>query len=326
MNVGFLGVSHPHAEGRKFAVNKLSCNVLGVCENNESIFKRFIENTAYPAFKSQKELLENENLDLVIIEGRNKENYENALLCIEYKKPFLIEKPGGANISQIHEIQKSATQNNVFHQVGYHMRYSPSVLYTKQQLSNKQIGNIHTVRFHASVQKPWLTNEWFCDPDDRGGLVFLDCCHMIDLIYFLLGDLQLISGDIIKRTDVQEHPYEDNATFLLRSNDTLIAGDCCGWETNDWIETWNIEMYGDEGTLLLGVHPPRINLYKKDENNNYSWTKWEQLDFDGNLNYFYELQDVLNFLKNGNETMGCTISEAYKTAELIEKAYQNCGL
>jgi predicted dehydrogenase len=185
MNVGFLGVSHPHAEGRKFAVNKLSCNVLGVCENNESILKRFIENTAYPTFKSQKELLENENLDLVIIEGRNKENYENALLCIEYKKPFLIEKPGGANINQIHEIQKSATQNNVFHQVGYHMRYSPSVLYTKQQLSNKQIGNIHTARFHASVQKPWLTNKWFCDPDDRGGLVFLDCCHMIDLIYFL---------------------------------------------------------------------------------------------------------------------------------------------
>lgn len=326
MNVGFLGVSHPHAEGRKFAVNKLCCNVVGVYENNESALKCFIENTSYRVFGSQKELLENKDLDFVIIEGKNKENYENALLCIEHKKPFLIEKPGGANIHQIREIQRAAAENNVFHQVGYHMRYSPSVSNAKQELSNKQIGNIHTVRFHASVQKPWLTNEWFCDMDDRGGLVFLDCCHIIDLVYFLLGELQLVSADIIKRTDVQEHLYEDNATFLLRCNDVLIAGDCCGWETNDWIETWNIEVYGDEGTLIVGIHPPRIKLYKKEESDNYKWTKWEQRDFDGNLNYLYELQDILNFIKNGNKPIGCTILEAYKTAELIEKAYQNCGL
>src|SRR5438876_10726053 len=124
---------------------------------------------------------------------------------------------------------------NVICQVSYHLRYSPSVTKALQVVAGGTLGRITTARFHAAVMQPWLTNEWFCDTNDMGGMVFLDFCHMLDLLSLFLGQPTVHKSFITKLSKVPEHPFEDSAAFILQFGDVLAAGDCCGWEANDWI-------------------------------------------------------------------------------------------
>src|SRR5207249_4403462 len=115
-------------------------------------------------FGSAEELLADDEVDLVIIEGTNSQNSTYATQAATSGKAILIEKPGAENLQ--HCEQAADAMADVFCQVGYHLRYSPSVTKALQIVAGGTLGRITTARFHAAVMRPWLTNEWFCDTDD----------------------------------------------------------------------------------------------------------------------------------------------------------------
>ena len=195
------------------------------------------------------------------------------------------------------------------------MRYGPTIAPALELVRAGRLGTITTGRFHSAVQKPWLTNEWFCDEDDLGGLVFLDFCHVLDLLIEFLG----APGEVVCRTkklpQLAEHPFEDSAALIVTCGDALVAGDVCGWETNDWVDTWDLQLFGTEGTLIVGLHPPRLRLWSPVARSGKpaiarGWTDLHHESFNGEENYERELQDVIVRLRGGEPPGGCTLDQA----------------
>ncbi|MBV6502595.1 MAG: hypothetical protein AKCLJLPJ_00646 [Fimbriimonadales bacterium] len=325
--VAFVCVSHPHAAGRLLAAKSIEgCEVAGLWDPDPGCAKSTAEQFGVPLFEDFSEAIR-PDVDLVIIDGTNAQCSEFATLCAREGKAILVEKPGAESPARLEELAQTVHETGVFCQVGYHLRYSPSVRWALEQHQSGRIGRVTTGRFHAAVMSPWLTNEWFTDTRDRGGMVYLDFCHMLDLLMLFLGDLSAQKSVISALAGMPPHPFEDSAAMILQFGDVLLAGDVCGWEANDWITTWNIELYGTNGTLDVGIHPPIASLLVRDWDTGAESThKHSTANFDGNLNYRYELEDALVSIESGKPRHGCSMDSALRVARAIEDMYRENGL
>ncbi len=322
-SIGILGASHPHCAGRISQVSQIpSARIAGVYDADAEAASAAAAAAHAARRSSAEEVLCDDQLDLILIEGRNDECSEYAIRAAQMGRPMLLEKPGGETAARVAEAARAVERAGSFCQVGYHLRYSPSIAQGVEIVRRGQIGRITTCRFHAAVMQPWLTSEWFCDPHDRGGMVHNDFCHMLDLLTLFLGDLSSHNARIVKLAGVPEHPFEDSAAFVLSFGDVLAAGDCCGWEANDWISTWDIELYGTEGTLKLGIHPPWVRVYRPDS----GWEETRDETFDGEMNYRYEIEDAIAGVRQGRLNRGCGIAHALKVAQWIDEMYLDNGV
>jgi predicted dehydrogenase len=278
-------------------------------------------------FEKSKELLK-AGLDFVVIEGTNTQCAAFALEAAKAKVPMVIEKPGAQNLDALRKVAEAAERSRVFCQVGYHLRYSPAVQRVREIVEQGYLGRITTARFHCAVMAPALTNEWFCDPQDRGGLVYLDFCHMLDLLTLFLGMPAEALVRFRKLEGVPEHPFEDSAAFVFRFGDVLAAGDCCGWEAEDWVRSWSIELYGTQGTLRVGIHPPAVDLYLRQARAPYpaGWTRSLDAAYDGDQNYAAELREARRRILVGQTPSGADIQHALRLGEILDALYRSQGL
>lgn len=328
LGVGFLAVSHPHCSGRANAVMALeSVHLAGAFDPDESVCQHFAETYGVEKYSSAADLLSDENVQCVIIEGTNIQNAELAIACAKARKPMLLEKPGANNLENLMKVVREVEASGVKAQVGYHLRYSPSIERAREILSRGLLGRITTARFHAAVMAPWLTDFWFCDPNDQGGLVFNDFCHMLDLLCWFLGGATSAQGVIKKLGGVPEHPFEDSAAFVFEFGDVACAGDVCGWEANDWIETWDIQFYGTEGTLQVGIHPPWLKLFLKTPFGPYAkgWNEWSDLSFDGEMNYQREIEDFAASILFEKPSIGSKITDAAHVMSWVDRLYDSAA-
>jgi predicted dehydrogenase len=328
LGIAFLGISHPHCAGRMNAVRSLEdVFITGVYDRDESLAKRVAEEYWARAYEMEADLLCDDDVGLVVIESTNKQNAEFAIRCAEAGKAFLLEKPGANNLQSLRRVASAVESQGVFAQIGYHLRYSPAVERGREIVGAGVLGRVTTARFHCAVMSPWLTDPWFCDPDDAGGLVFNDFCHMLDLLTVFLGKITAIKGAIVKLDDVAAHPFEDSAAFVMEFSDVLAAGDVCGWEANDWITTWDIQLFGTEGTLQIGIHPPWVRLYLREARGGFNagWNEWSDPPFDGELNYHREIADIAGAILGEARTSGCSIADGLEVMSWISRAYESEG-
>jgi predicted dehydrogenase len=325
LQVGFLGLSHPHCGGRLKAVTTLDETSLNwVYDENQILSQNTAKEFTTQAPSSPLEALAQSQTELIVIEGNNLECARYAEMSLKAGKHVLVEKPGGPNhhaIQQVAEMAKN-TAKQCF--VGYHLRFSPSVQDGIKFLKAGILGRVTTARFHAAVMAPALTDKWFCDPADRGGLVFLDFCHLLDILILAFGQPTNAIGTIRKLAGLPEHPFEDSATFLFEFGDILTAGDCCGWEANEWITTWDVQIFGTEGTLRIGIHPPTIELFLRTQQSPFSegWNGRQWDNYDGDENYKREFQDLTKTILQGTESSACSIQNAAEISQIIEQLYQ----
>jgi len=324
--VVFLGCAHPHADGRANRVGRIEgAELAGAFDDAPEVAAAFAERHDAPRLATAEAAIAAARGGLIVIETWNKRAAALARRVIDAGVPLLLEKPGAHRPAALRSLAARAKTKKAWVQVGYHMRYGPTIAPALAIVRAGGLGAITTGRFHAAVQKPWLTNEWFCDRDDLGGLVFLDFCHVLDLLVLFLGK----PGEVVCRTrklrKLGDHPFEDSAALIVSFGDALLAGDVCGWETNDWVDTWDLQLYGSEGTLIVGLHPPRLRRWSPVERKDAArgWSELRHENFDGEENYERELRDVVTRLRRGEPPGGCTLDQAVVVVDAIDRAYRS---
>jgi len=329
--VVFLGCAHPHADGRANRVGNVArARLAGAFDDDPKLAEAFAARHATERLLTPQQALKAARGGLAVIESRNRRAAELARLSIDAGVPVLLEKPGAHEPATLRELAAHAASKKAWIQVGYHMRYGPTIAPALKIVKSGALGTITTGRFHAAVQKPWLTNEWFCDREDMGGLVFLDFCHVLDLLVQFLGR----PGEVVCRTrklpGLADHPFEDSAALIVAFGDALVAGDVCGWETNDWVDTWDLQLFGTEGSLVVGLHPPRLRRWSPVERQGRNgvargWTDLHHESFNGEENYERELADVIGRIAAGRKPGGCTLDQAVVVVDAIERAYASAS-
>jgi predicted dehydrogenase len=207
------------------------------------------------------------------------------------------------------------------------MRYAAHVRQAADIVSQGFLGRITTARFHCGVPAPELTGERFA-AGDRGGMVYSEFCDVLDLLSLYLGTPSEALARFARHEDFARHPFEDAAAILLRFGGVLAAGDCCGWEAQPWKQSWDLQLFGNEGCLELELGRARLRLFLRRANAPYpaGWTTYEDPGYDPLDDCRRELEDVARRVLVGQTPSGVDIEGALRLGEILERMYGEQGL
>lgn len=177
-----VGLGHDHATGILNCLLKLkdTFQVLGVARPCEE------DNTKYEGLTvmSFEDAL-NSDADAVIIETEEKYLVKYASLFAEKGFNIHMDKPGGFELAEFENFISIAKKKNIVLSMGYMYRFNPAIIDVVNKIKSGEMGEIYSVEAdmsceHSSSKRKWLNTL-------PGGMMFYLGCHLIDIVYNLLG-------------------------------------------------------------------------------------------------------------------------------------------
>ncbi len=157
-----------------------------------------------------REVLEDENVDLVVITTPHNLHYPMIIDAAKAGKAIYVEKPMCLTERELDEIVKVISKTKVPLIVGFNRRYAPLAVRAKELLRSKHRPYLINYRVNAGFIPE---TSWVQDPEVGGGRIVGECCHFLDLFnFFIESEVESISAMSIP---------VNNATVV--ANDNVIA-------------------------------------------------------------------------------------------------------
>jgi len=285
-------------------------------------------------YNDYNKLFENEKLDAVIICTPPTLHYPIAMLAAENNIHVFLEKPCTIDEEQANELAKEFEKKRLVNQVGYVNRFNDIFIKVKELLDNNLIGNV--IRFKSemysgTILKSDSGSSWRDSRESGGGATIDMAAHAIDLVNYLIGKPDKITGASL--TKIFSKNVEDavNATFLYNNGITGTLN--VNWSDESYRKpTNNIEIFGAEGKIIADQHG--IKIFCK------NGSKSENLRIGWNTIYITDIFSPVPFYVRGNEYTSqlyhfidciidqqksnkCTFKDASKTLNVIEEIFRD---
>jgi len=357
LRIAFLGARHPHIFPRlSLCLQNTDLDIVGVYDSSPQLSEAIGQKYNIPVAYTVNDLFTSGECDLVIIEGHDPENPAYVKQALGLTRMLLIEKPGAPNLAEMETMVKDIEQAGIHAQLGYMYNYSPVVGKIEKILASGVLGHLTLARFHAGAPVGGAAEIWQSLPEDMGGVLYTDGCHMLALIVRLLGKPQAVTGRILKisngpeviadiykqdtlaglgtetRLRLGEQLYEDAGAAILEYENMLATFDVTGWEAHNWVEAWSMELFGTDGTLQVSLVPPGFRLWVRRPHENYDkgWHTWQGIDTAAGSgaslvvdeNYANEMADILTRLRSNAPPDYKALREGLAVVSIADAIYQ----
>lgn len=286
VGIGFLAVTHPHVYTRADLLSEMDgVDLVAVWDaEDEENATVFAERYGVERASTAEELLARTDVHAVIIESWTQNMCTLAAAALRAGKKVLLEKPGGNSPEALRGLVETVRETGGYLTVGYMVRQNAAQARLKETLAHGLLGRVTAARFHVSVPAPDAVTPWFNLETDIGGVLFEDGCHMVDLVIDLLGRPSSVTAHVAKYDDltaIHGHRFEDVAACTFAWPDRVATMTMVGWEANDWLETWELALFGDAGTAIGGPLPERFSIFLKEPAGPFGagWTRHESTSF-----------------------------------------------
>jgi len=171
--------------------------------------------------------------------------YEAALAALLAGKHVFLEKPPGATISEVQDLQRIASANRVSLFASWHSRYAPAVEAAKSFLAASPIRSM-TVTWKEDVRH-WHPNQaWIWEPGGLG--VFDPGINALSIVTHILPNPVFLSSAVLEFPENRDAPIAASLSFTNADKLKLEA-------VFDWRQTgkqsWDIEAVTDQGAMRL---------------------------------------------------------------------------
>ncbi len=311
--------------------------LIAVCDIVETKANQLAQTFHAKAYTDINTLLENEKeLDIIAICTPNGLHKSHAIAALQAGKHVVVEKPMAITVADCKEmIEAASTAHKLLFAVKQN-RFNPPVVAVKNILDNGVLGKIYSIQLSCFWNRnpDYYTNSWKGTKDLDGGTLFTQFSHFIDLLYWLVGDVQTVFAMAENFTHKGIIDFEDTGVIALQFLSGAIG------TINYTVNSYNTNMEGsltifaENGTVKIGgqylneLEYQNIKNYtikdlpKGNTANNYGTYVGSMSNHDKVYN------NIINVLQNG-AAMATTAFEALKTVEIIEKIYasskQNSG-
>lgn len=132
------------------------------------------------------------------------------------------EKPLALNLERGESIARAVAESGVYSQVGYHMRFGKAVRRVRELVESGVAGR--ATLFSANYECNDLHTPWWRDRNKSGGQILEQIIHLYDMAYYMMGDVDVVTGFIanICHQEVPGYTVEDTSSVSLRfKNGTL---------------------------------------------------------------------------------------------------------
>jgi predicted dehydrogenase len=182
----------------------------------------------------------------------------------------LVEKPAGIGTEQIDRIAALATRTGKVVKVGFNHRFHAGIQRAILEARSGLHGRLLYLRArYGHGGRLGYEKEWRADPNRSGGGEIIDQgMHLLDLSYWLLGDLPVHSSML--KTQFWQAPVDDNAVVMLASSEGV--GDPSPWALlhvswTEWKNTFSLEIAAERAKwavdgLVRSYGAQQLTIYR----------------------------------------------------------------
>ncbi len=133
-----------------------------------------------------EEILNYPELDAVCIETEDRALTKYALMAAEKGLHVQMDKPGAASDQEFDKLIDTVSEKKLVFHTGYMYRYNPAVIKLKEDIKSGKLGEIISVEAQMNCIHDKEKREWMASYP--GGMLYFLGCHMIDLVYGIMGE------------------------------------------------------------------------------------------------------------------------------------------
>ena len=280
-------------------------------------------------YSDYKDLIKNEDLDILFISLPNNHAASATLLGLKKNLHVFCEKPPAKTLSELMPIKEHLEKTNLKLMYGFNHRFHSSVIHAKKIIDSDELGKIVNLKgiYGKSNMISFNQTDWRTDREKSGGGILLDQgIHMLDLMNYFVGGFNNIFS-IIQNT-FWNFDVEDNA-FVLMQNDDGIIGQLHSSATQ-WRHTFNLDITLKKGSLILGglltssksYGDETLKIIYADPDNDKGNPKEEIINFDEDISWDMEIKRFTDAVRNSDKIENGSIDQAIEIMDLIEKIYK----
>ena len=236
---------------------------------------------------------------------------------------LLIEKPISSTTDGVFELIETCKENNCALQVGYNLRFSPSLQNFRELLHEGVIGNFLSVRCEVGQYLPTWRPEYdyrqgVSANKNLGGGVLLELSHELDYLQWIFGDIDWVRATVMQQSSL-EIDVEDSAHLTLGFISKTSERQLIGTLNMDFIrhdQTRICTAIGSKGSLMWDGIAGEVSVFEGGA------SSWKQLFTHTPLRdetYLAEWQEFINCVDSGRAP-SVTGQDGLRVLEVVESA------
>jgi len=303
-----------------------SLKVTAICEQNS--FEKSLEYSEINCYKSYKDLLSKEDLDVIFVCLTNNIAAEVTINSLKKGLHVFCEKPPGMTVQEIEQVikvEKSFPKLKL--KYGFNHRYHQSVQKALDLIKSEKLGKIINLRgvYGKSSIIPF-SGGWRSNRELAGGGILLDQgIHMLDLMRLFSGEFKEIKSFI--SNDFWNHDVEDNAYALLKDEKGRVA--MLNSSATQWQHKFNLEISLSMGHIELhgilsgskSYGEERITIGKKSKENKNGLMESKTIKFLEDNSWRDEIFEFASAIINDLPVESGTSYDALETMKLVFGIY-----
>ena len=216
------------------------------------------------------ELLARPDIDLVDICVPNYKHEEIVVAAAEAGKHIYCEKPLAMDVAEGQRMVAAVERAGVHSQMTFNFRFFPALIRAKQLVEEGFLGRVFSFRgryYRSSYINPEKPLSWRLRKDVSGGGALFDLgSHILDIIYYLLGEVDSVQATI--DTLIRERPLsagaaekgavdvDDIALLHLRLIDGTLGLTEISRMGTGTPNDLQLEIFGDQGAIRFNASDP----------------------------------------------------------------------
>ena len=272
----------------------------------------------YGATVISDEVIKSSHFDLTVIASPSSFHFSQASIAIENSEKVFVEKPVCLDSEQVLNLQQKALRYGTIVAVCSQWRYTRLIRRVKEILNSGVLGKLVFVSSLVSEYMPdWHKYEdyrkSYASRSDLGGGVIATQIHEIDILFYLLGDLEVLSA-IGGNTETLDIDVEDLAVTTLIQN----SGDRCNvLLRQDYLgrpPKRSLELIGKRGKLEICLREKKMTISFFDQQELI--TEYDKED--RNVAFERQMIELLNSSRI-SEQPGVTLEEARSVVTIMNQ-------
>jgi len=272
-------------------------------------------------FKKTSEALSSQKYDAVVVAAPPHVHKEIATEVIKKKTNLFIEKPLGMHADGWEKLHQECEKNNLISYIGYCHKFIPYTTKLKQFMEKKIIGDVvHATMRWGSYLPDWHSwedyKDFYMSKKDQGGGALMDESHGIDLVRFIIGEIDKV-GAMVDNTSDLKMTSDDIALLILKmKNKSLVQ---INFDLSSRTPRINFEIVGKEGIIIWDRVENNLKIYTTNTK------KWELIKFskeDMLQMYPIQAQHFYDCIYNKQKPL-TNIKDAILTQKIIDAAFKS---
>jgi UDP-N-acetyl-2-amino-2-deoxyglucuronate dehydrogenase len=296
-----------------------------VPEKADALAKQYNAKACY----SVTDLLKDSNgFDVLSVCSPNGLHAEHSIMALNAGVHVLCEKPMALTVADCGRMIQAAEKNNRRLFAIKQNRYNPPVAAVKQLIDDGKLGKINSIQLSCfwNRNEAYYANSWKGTKDLDGGTLYTQFSHFVDLLYWMVGDVEEVRAMMGNYEHTNSIEFEDTGVVILRFANGAIG--TINYTVNSYEKNMegSLTIFAEKGTVKIGgqylneleyqqIEGMKIeNLPEGNKPNNYGTYVGSM----SNHNLVYD--NVIEVLEKG-ASITTSAFEGLKTVEIIQKIY-----